>query len=54
VADLVGDVDLLRQARREAFRIVEQDPHLNHPQHQYLKEVLETSYGYRMELAEVG
>jgi ATP-dependent DNA helicase RecG len=54
VADLVDDVDLLRQARREAFDIVEKDPQLSHPQHEDLKDILQTSYGYRMELAEVG
>ena len=54
VADLVDDVDLLRQARREAFGIVERDPQLNDPQYEHLKSILQTSYGYRMELAEVG
>jgi len=54
VADLIDDIDLLRQARQAAFEIVERDPQLSDPQHAHLKDVLKTGYGYRMKLAEVG
>ena len=54
IADLVDDVDLLRQARKGAFDLIERDPGLTDPGHEHLKEVLKTSYGYRMKLAEVG
>jgi ATP-dependent DNA helicase RecG len=54
VADLVEDVDLLRQARLAAFEIVESDPSLSDQRHAQLKEILKAGYGYRMKLAEVG
>ena len=54
VADLVDDADLLRVARQEAFEIVERDPRLSNPQHEPLKNIMRTSYGYRLKLAEVG
>jgi ATP-dependent DNA helicase RecG len=54
VADLVDDVELLRQARQGAFDLVERDPRLSDPQHTHLKKILATGYGYRMELAQVG
>jgi ATP-dependent DNA helicase RecG len=36
-ANLLRDADLLQQARRAAFTLVEEDPHLNAPQHRMLK-----------------
>ena len=54
VADLVDDVELLRQARQGAFDLVERDPRLSDPQHAHLKKILATGYGYRTELAQVG
>jgi ATP-dependent DNA helicase RecG len=54
VADLVDDADLLYQARQEAFAIVEKDPQLRDPGYELLRKILSSSYGHRMELAEVG
>jgi len=54
VADLVDDVDLLLQARKAAFEIVEGDPRLSDPQYAHLRDILRSGYGYRMKLAEVG
>jgi ATP-dependent DNA helicase RecG len=36
-ADLIRDADLLQQARRAAFAVLEDDPSLEAPQHQRLK-----------------
>ena len=36
-ADLIRDADLLQQARRAAFALLEEDPHLRAPQHRMLK-----------------
>jgi len=40
VADLVKDMRLLEIARQEAFRLLEQDPELAHPEHQPLREAV--------------
>jgi ATP-dependent DNA helicase RecG len=36
-ANLIRDADLLQQARRAAFSVIEEDPRLNAPQHRTLK-----------------
>ncbi|RLA85467.1 MAG: DNA helicase RecG [Deltaproteobacteria bacterium] len=52
VANLARDADLLLQARREALRLIQEDPHLE--RHPGLKEVLVERWQKRLELAEVG
>ena len=52
VANLARDADLLLQARREAFRLIQEDPNLE--RHPGLKEVLVERWQKRLELAEVG
>lgn len=54
VANIIRDQQLLQTARREAFRIVEEDPHLATPQNQPLKEILRRGYRKRFELGEIG
>jgi len=54
VADLVRDLDLLRDARRDAAELVQQDPLLEKPQHALLKRKLLHSYGEALGLADVG
>ena len=41
VADLLRDQDLLELARREAERIMREDPHLDHSDHRSLRQALE-------------
>jgi ATP-dependent DNA helicase RecG len=54
VADLVEDSDILRQARKEAFAIVEDDPRFQRSEHRPLKKIMASSFGQRLQLAEVG
>ncbi len=52
-ADLVRDYDMLLVARQEAFQILEEDPGLERPEHQLLKEVLVERWAERLKLSEV-
>ncbi len=54
VAHIVRDTPVLIEARREAFRLIHEDPGLNHPSHRELKEVLMKRWKGRLELATVG
>ncbi len=51
VADLIEDFELLRLARRDAFTILGEDPHLEAPHHQQLRRELLKTYGDRLDLA---
>ena len=53
VANLLRDVGLLEQARREAFRLLDEDPHLDHPDHAGLKAVLHRRWKGKLDLVEV-
>ena len=54
VADLIEDVSLLREARQEAFAIVEKDPQLSYADHAPLRSSFQMRYGRKIELADVG
>ncbi len=54
VAQLVRDTPILIEARREAFRLVHEDPELAHPSHAGLKDVLIKRWKGRMDLANIG
>lgn len=54
VANLIRDARLLRQARHEAFALVEQDPELISEENVPLREVLREKWHARLELASVG
>ena len=54
VAHIVRDTAILIEARKEAFRLVHEDPELSHPSHWGLKEVLRKRWQGRLELATVG
>ena len=51
---LLGDIDLLRLARKDAFAIVAADAGLRQPQHVFLRQAVLQRYGQTMDLAEVG
>ena len=53
IADVLRDQKLLIQARKEAFALVEEDPHLELPEHARVKETLLGRHLPRMGLAEV-
>jgi ATP-dependent DNA helicase RecG len=52
-ANLLRDVDLLEQARREAHRLLEQDPGLTSPQHQALKAAMLRRWQAQLALGDV-
>ena len=54
VGDLVRDADLLEEARRAAFGLIEQDPELAADEHRALEKSLRERWGGRLALAEVG
>jgi ATP-dependent DNA helicase RecG len=44
IANIVGDSQILQEARAEAFRLVEGDPGLRRPEHRLLAEFLQQRY----------
>jgi len=54
VANLMRDVRLLQQARREAFALIEGDPQLTLEAHLPLRETIRARWQERLELASVG
>jgi ATP-dependent DNA helicase RecG len=54
VAHLIRDTQILIEARREAFRLVQGDPDLEKPSHSALKDVLKKRWKGRLEMATIG
>jgi len=54
VAHLIRDTPILIEARKEAFRVIQEDPELVHPAHGGLKDRLIKRWRGRMELATIG
>ena len=54
VAHIIRDTPILIDARKEAFRLVQEDPELVHPSHAGLKDILAKRWKGRMELATIG
>ena len=54
VADLVRDAALLERARAEAHALVERDPELSHPDHQFLKATMLRRWQTKLELKSIG
>ncbi len=54
VAHIVRDTPILLEARKEAFRLIEQDPDLSHPSHRGIREALMRRWSARLELTTVG
>jgi ATP-dependent DNA helicase RecG len=54
IADLVGDMDLLYQARKQAFKLVEEDPYLRSERNWMVKNNLTAKYKNKFSLIEVG
>ncbi len=54
VADIVRDREVLVQARRDAFRVIELDPALSRPENQPLRRTIATKFKDRAELLRVG
>ena len=54
IANILSDVTLLEEAKKEAARVVKADAKLNAPGHQLLKQLLQTSMRGVMEMASIG
>jgi ATP-dependent DNA helicase RecG len=54
VANFVRDIQLLNEARKEAFGVISRDPILSMPEHYFMKETLKERWKGRLELATVG
>ena len=54
VANFVRDIQLLNEARKEAFGVIAQDPILSMPEHYFMKETLKERWKGRLELATIG
>jgi ATP-dependent DNA helicase RecG len=54
VAHLIRDTPILIEARKEAFRLVEDDPELSQPTHRRMKDLFRKRWEGRMELAAIG
>jgi ATP-dependent DNA helicase RecG len=54
VAHIIRDTPILVEARKEAFRLVQEDPELVQPSHAGLKQILVKRWEGRMELATIG
>jgi len=54
VAHIGRDINILIEARKAAFTLIDQDPELNHPEHRLLKRLLVEKWKGRLELAGIG
>jgi ATP-dependent DNA helicase RecG len=54
IGDIVGDYDLLRLARKEAFAWIQEDPHLARPDSEPIRKALGKRFHDTMRLIEVG
>jgi len=54
VAQLVRDTPILIEARKEAFRLIQDDPELVRPSHSVLRDMLRRRWKGRLELASIG
>ena len=54
IANILKDVKILSEARKEAFRLIEEDPHLALPENRVTRLVLGERWKGRLELATIG
>ena len=54
IADIVRDFDLLRMARRDAFKLAAADPFLREPQNVHFRQALAEKFGDDLGLVDVG
>lgn len=54
VGNFVRDINLLSEARKEAFSVISRDPILSLPEHFFMRETLKERWKGRLELATVG
>lgn len=54
VVSFARDIQLLTEARKEAFGVIARDPVLSMPEHYFMKEILKERWKGRLELATIG
>ncbi|MBI5894045.1 MAG: ATP-dependent DNA helicase RecG [Deltaproteobacteria bacterium] len=54
ISNLLNDAAVLKNARDEAFKLIEQDPDLIKEEHKILKEIINARWKGRLELATIG
>lgn len=53
LANIIHDVEAIQIAREAAFELVQADPHLEHPEHQKLKQAIRRFWGDKLALVQV-
>lgn len=53
VANLIRDIKILESARKEAFALLDRDPGLKHPEHQNLKQTMQSYLGDKLNLMNI-
>ena len=53
VANLLRDMKILESARKEAFRLIDQDPQLSLPEHEKLRQAMRDTLGDRLGLLNI-
>ena len=54
LADITSEMELLQQARQDAFALLADDPKLSKPVHAPLREALREQFGEMLALAQIG
>ena len=54
IANIISDAVLLETAKKEAMQLVKDDPQLNAPEHQLMKQMLDAHWKGHLEIASVG
>lgn len=54
LADIAGELDMLRQTREDATELLDADPQLRHPDHRLLREQLLRQFGDSLPLVQIG
>ena len=52
-SDLVKDIKIIQTARKDAFAIIEQDPHLRLEQHHIIREYFNNNYREKYQLLKI-
>lgn len=54
IANIISDATLLETAKKEAMELIKNDPHLEKPEHQLMKKMLNAHWKGHLEIASVG
>ncbi len=52
IADLINDIEIIQSAREAAWEVVTEDPHLEAPEHAYLRAALQRFWGDKLSLVQ--